>query len=97
MKYFTHRYWSCFSILLLAGLLPRLAHAEDLKAVNILFQLALLGIVLLAMALLLLALPFVLAAKWKRLSTEARWLGVVSWLGVLMLTGNILRAGLGSL
>lgn len=49
-------------------MLPRLARAEDLKAVGTLLNLALLAVFAFVMAIALLILPIKLLIRWKRLS-----------------------------
>lgn len=63
------RRYSCFAVLLVS-MLPRLARAEDLKAVGTLLNLALLAVFAFVMAIALLILPIRLLIRWKRLSVQ---------------------------
>lgn len=82
---------------LLASMLPRLAHAEDLKAVDTLFQLVLLAAFAFVMFVALLTIPIRLLVRWKRLSVQTRWLWAIGWMVTLVLTANVLQQALGSL
>lgn len=97
MRLFTHRNRSYFFVVLLVSILPRLAHAEDLKAVGVLFHLALLAAFAFAMAIGLLIVLIRLLVKWKRLSVQERWLWAGGCAAALALTANVLQKGLGSL
>jgi hypothetical protein len=78
-------------------MLPQLAHAEDLKAVGVLFHLALLAAFAFAMAIGLLIVLIRLLVKWKRLSVQERWLWAGGCALALAFTANVLQKGLGSL
>jgi hypothetical protein len=78
-------------------MLPRLAHAEDLKAVGFLFQFALLAAFALVMVIALVITPIRLLVRWKRYSIQERWLWAGGWVAALALTATVLETALGSL
>jgi len=78
-------------------MLPRLAHAEDLKAVGFLFRFALLAVFAFVMVIALLAIPIRVLVRWKRLSVQERWLWAGGWVAALALTATVLETALGSL
>lgn len=82
------RRYLCLAVLL-ASMLPRLAHAEDLKAVVPFLQLLLLAAFGLFMAVALITIPIRLLVRWKRLSVQARWLWAAAWLAALVLTAAV--------
>jgi hypothetical protein len=90
------RRYLCLAVLL-ASMLPRFAHAEDLKAIDTLFQLGLLAAFAFAMFIALLTIPIRLLVRWKQLSVQERWLWVGVWAVAVVLTANVLQKGLGSL
>jgi hypothetical protein len=78
-------------------MLPRLAHAEDLKAVGFLFQFALLAVFAFVMVIALVIIPIRLLVRWKRYCIQERWLWAGSWVAALALTATVLETALGSL
>lgn len=84
----SHRYHLCL-VVLLASMLPRVAHAEDLKAVDTFLQFLLLAAFGLSVAVALLTIPIRLLISWNRLSVQVRWLWAVAWLAALVLTATV--------
>ena len=86
----------CLAVLL-ASMQPRLAHAEDLKAVGFLFQFTLFAVFAFVMVIALLAIPIRLLVRRKRYSVQERWLWAGGWVAALALTATVLETALGSL